>query len=250
MESVSDIGRFLSVPTFDSNGYGNGYGTGYGTGNGDGTGDGTGDGRGYGTGDGYGYGDGDGNNVGYGNSVGNGRGYGDGNGYGNSVGDGYGVGDGDAGFVSINGEKVHYIDGIPTVIFSVHGDYASAGILQQDFTLKTCYVARAGNEFAHGETLRKAIEDAQDKRTRKIPLKERLAEFKAAFPEWDTPYSNSDLYRWHNVLTGSCRMGRDEFAREHGIDVEGGKMTVREFISLTKHSYGGKAVSSLRELYG
>lgn len=33
------------------------------------------------------------------------------------------------------------------------------------------------------------------------------------------------------------------------IDVEGGKMTVREFVSLTEHSYGGKAVSSLRELY-
>lgn len=237
MESVSDIGRFLIVPTFDGRGYGDDYGdgngVGYGVGNGDGYGDGTGDGRGYGTGYGYGYGYGDGNNVGYGNSVG----------------DGYGVGDGDAGFVSINGEKVHYIDGIPTVIFSVHDDYASAGILQQDFTLKTCYVARAGNEFAHGETLRKAFEDATSKDMRRKPVKERVAEFKAAFPEWDTPYSNSDLYRWHNVLTGSCRMGRDEFAREHGIDVEGGKMTVREFVSLTEHSYGGDIIASLKELY-
>lgn len=233
MESVSNIGRFLRVPTFDGNGNGNGRGDGYG------------DGDGYGYGNGYGIGNGNG----VGNGVGVGDGYGDGDGNGKGNGYGYGYGNGNTGFVSINGEKVHYIDGIPTVIFSVHGDYASAGILQQDFTLKTCYVARAGNEFAHGETLRKAIEDAQDKRTRKIPLKERLAEFKAAFPEWDTPYSNSDLYRWHNVLTGSCRMGRNEFAREHGIDVEGGKMTVREFVSLTEHSYGGKAVSSLRELY-
>ena len=227
MESVSDIGRFLSVPTFDGNGVGDGDGYGVGDSNGDGD--------GYGYGDGYGRGDGDGY----------GRGYGYGYGY------GYDVGDGNAGFVSINGEKVHYIDGIPTVIFSVHGDYyALAGILQQDFTLKTCYVARAGNEFAHGETLRKAFEDATSKDMRRKPVKERVAEFKAAFPEWDTPYSNSDLYRWHNVLTGSCRMGRDEFARAHGIDVEGGKMTVREFVSLTEHSYGGKAVSSLRELYG
>lgn len=228
MESVSNIGRFLIVPTFD--------------------GDGNGDGNGYGKGGGYGYGGGYGNGYGVGNGNGKGKGRGRGNGVG--YGDGNGDGDGDTGFVSINGEKVHYIDGIPTVIFSVHGDYASAGILQHDLTFKTCYVARAGNEFAHGETLRKAREDAQDKRTRKIPLKERLAEFKAAFPEWDTPYFNSDLYRWHNVLTGSCRMGRDEFAKEHGIDVEGGKMIVREFVSLTEHSYGGKAVSSLRELYG
>lgn len=240
MESVSNIGRFLSVPTFDGRGYGRGYGVGYGVGNG----------NGYGYGDGDGYGDGNGNGDGDGYGKGRGRGNGVGYGDGNGDGDGYGDGDGDTGFVSINGEKVHYIDGIPTVIFSVHGDYASAGILQHDLTFKTCYVARAGNEFAHGETLRKAREDAQDKRTRKIPLKERLAEFKAASPEWDTPYFNSDLYRWHNVLTGSCRMGRDEFAREHGIDVEGGKMTVREFVSLTEHSYGGKAVSSLRELYG
>lgn len=244
MESVSNIGRFLIVPTFDGDGDGNGDGRG----NGDGKGYGNGDGKGNGYGDGYG--DGDGYGVGNGNGKGKGRGRGNGVGYGDGNGDGNGYGDGNTGFVSINGEKVHYIDGIPTVIFSVHGDYASAGILQHDLTFKTCYVARAGNEFAHGETLRKAREDAQDKRTRKIPLKERLAEFKAAFPEWDTPYFNSDLYRWHNVLTGSYRMGRDEFAREHGIDVEGGKMTVREFVSLTEHSYGGKAVSSLRELYG
>ena len=197
MESVSDIGRFLSVPTFDSNGDGKGNGRGNGDGKGYGNGKGNGDGKGNGYGDGYGDG------YGYGN--------GDGDGY------GYGVGNGDTGFVSINGEKVHYIDGIPTVIFSVHGHSSSAGILQQDFTLKTCYVARAGNEFAHGETLRKAFEDATSKDMRRKPVKERVAEFKAAFPEWDTPYSNSDLYRWHNFLTGSCRMGRDKFARNTGL---------------------------------
>lgn len=45
-------------------------------------------------------------------------------------------------------------------------------------------------------------------------------------------------------------MGRDQFARAHGIDVERGSMTVREFIGLTRGSYGGDIIAMLAKAYG
>ena len=151
--------------------------------------------------------------------------------------------------VSLNGQKAHSIDGMPTLINSVKGNFAIGGVIQPDLSVRECYIARVGKSFAHGDTLRKAFEDATRKDMRRKPVKERVAEFKREFPEPDRPYPNSGLYAWHGFLTGSCRMGRDEFAMARGIDVERGSMTVREFIGLTMHSYGGDIIASLKELY-
>lgn len=61
--------------------------------------------------------------------------------------------------------------------------------------------------------------------------------------------SNAELYKWHNVLTGSCEFGRNKFAREHDIDIENGSMTVRDFIDLTKEAFGGQVIKQLKEQY-
>ena len=37
-------------------------------------------------------------------------------------------------------------------------------------------------------------------------------------------------------------MGRRQFARDHGIDVENAAMTLREFLELTKDAYGGDVI--------
>ncbi len=260
----------------DGSGYGTGYGfgDGYGDGTGDGNGAGDGDGYGYGDGSGYGTGDGDGDGYGdgkgYGDGYGDGKGYGDGlgsgDGFGDGTGDGNGAGDGDgyglgsglgsgAGYgyvrmVSLNGQKAYSIDGMPTLIDSVKGNFAIGGVIQPDLSVRGCYIARVGKSFAHGDTLRKAFEDATRKDMRRKPVKERVAEFKREFPEPDRPYPNRGLYTWHGFLTGSCRMGRDEFARARGIDVERGSMTVREFIGLTRGSYGGESIAMLAKAYG
>ncbi|MBR3783986.1 MAG: hypothetical protein IKJ78_05950 [Bacteroidales bacterium] len=116
-------------------------------------------------------------------------------------------------------------------------------------TTKDCYIAKVGNFFAHGDSSHDAQRDAQAKYDENKPLDERIADFKAKYPTLDTVAHNANLFVAHHTLTGSCLMGRQQFARDHGIDVEHGSMTVGEFIELTKNAYGGDAIRALHTAY-
>lgn len=217
MESLTErIKDFLNI------GNGNGYGYGYGSGNGDG----------YGSG--YGYGDGNGYGSGYG------YGYGDGDGSGNGYGYGYGI-------KTHNGKAVYIIDKTATIITAVHGNIAKGFIIGSDLTLSPCYIVKNGNTFAHGKTLRKAVEALQDKLFENMPEEEQVSAF-IEVHDYGGTYPVSDLYDWHHRLTGSCEMGRQQFAKDHGIDL-GGEMSVKEFIKLTKNSYGGETIKHLENEY-
>ena len=178
-----------------------------------------------------------------------GSGDGDGSGYGYGDGDGSGYGDGD-GIKTYNGQKVYMIDDVQTLIYSVSGNYAKGAIVNSDLTLTDCYIAKVGNYFAHGETLRQAYEDAQAKALQNMPVEERIAKVKQDYPDTDKPIEHSELFGLHNVLTGSCVMGRKEFAKAHDLDPEEGTMTMREFITLTKDAFGGDVIRQLAEAYG
>ena len=172
----------------------------------------------------YGYGDGDGDGSGYG------------------YGSGYGV-------RSFCGEDVYMIDGIPTMLGIIHGNIARGRVLRKDLTTKTCYVAKQGGVYAHGETLRAAMEALRDKLLEGMPLEERIEEFVKAH-EWGKAYPSADYYGWHHKLTGSCEMGRSEFAAAHGYKLTADELlTVEEFIDLTKGSYGGDIIRRLQEAY-
>ena len=142
------------------------------------------------------------------------------------------------------------IDGVQTLIYSVSGNYAKGAIVNSDLTLTDCYIAKVGDFFAHGETLRQAHEDAQAKALQNMPLEERIAKVKQDYPDPDKPIEHSTLFILHNVLTGSCVMGRKEFAKAHDLDPENGTMTMREFITLTKDAFGGDIIRQLAEAYG
>ena len=221
METIDKIKAFLKVNEYPCGcGYGDGYSSGCGCG----------DGNGYG----YGYGDGDGcgNSSGYGN------------------GDGYGFGNYDGNIKSLNGQPVYIIDETQTIITQVVGQYAKGFILGSDLTMTPCYIAKCGNYFAHGETLRDALEDAVSKYEQDLPVEERIANFNSTFPDNDKPVKVSLLYVWHNRLTGSCAMGRQVFAKEHGIDISADSMTVSEFVRLTENSYGGDVIKLLKQSRG
>ena len=229
METLEDrIKAFLSLGDGSGYGYGSGYGSGYG------------DGSGYGSGYGYGDGYGDGDVDGYGD--GSGDGYGDGSGYG----DGYGDGDG---VKEVNGDAVYMVDGVSTIIKSVRDNIAQGSILQSDLTQKLCFIVKEQNKFAHGDTLHDAFTALQEKLYDDSTEEERIEAFRKKFPEYDTPYPNRDLFAYHHVLTGSCRMGRESYCKDKGIDLDG-STTVREFIELTKGSYGGDVICKLPEVYG
>lgn len=233
METIDKIKAFLKVDDFpNSCGYGNGYGNDYGSGDVYSYSNAGGNGSGYGSGGGYSYGNG------------NGSGYGDC--YGDSYGDGCGFGNYDRDIESLNGQHVYIIDETQTIITQVIGLYAKGFILGKDLTQKPCYIAKCGNSFAHGETLKDAFRDAREKYEEHAPLEERIASFNTFFPENDKPVSGRVLFSWHHILTGSCLMGRENFCREHGLEIDA-EYTIREFIRLTEHAYGKDAIKQLKE---
>ena len=252
MESLSDkIKAFLSVNSGSSFGYGpsSGYSSGSGSGSGVGYNSGSGSGVGYSSGSGSGSG------VGYSSGLGHGsgNGYGSGNGNGSISGysssSGYGFGNGSGkGIASYNGEVVYAIDGVPTVIWQVRDNVAKGAILNFDLTLMPCYVVKEGNTFAHGETLHKAMAALREKLFEEMPEEERIAAFVKEHKA-GAKYPVSDLYDWHHRLTGSCEMGRKQFAKDHNIDIDHDEMTAEEFIEITKNAYGGEVIKKLREAY-
>ena len=180
--------------------------------------------------------------------VGSGSGSGYGSGYGYGDGSGYGLGNGEN-VKEINGNTVYIVDNVPTIIKSVRDNIAQGFVLQSDLTLKPCYIVKEQSKYAHGDTLHDAFSALQEKLYDDSTEEERIEAFRKEFPEYDTPYPNRDLFTYHHVLTGSCQMGRESFCKDKGIDLDG-STTVREFVELTKGSYGGDVIRKLPEVYG
>ena len=194
--------------------------------------------------DGYGYG--------YGGYLGSGDGHSNGSGDGSGVSEGYGSidGSGEGGGADIytiktfKGHIVDYIDCVPTIITNIHNNVASGFIIRFDMTLIPCYVAKAGNSFAHGKTLKDAVKDAEAKEVREMPIEERIEKFIEVFGSLDSEHTGKEFYDWHHILTGSCRMGRDAFCKENGIDLTK-KYSVKYFLNITKNSYGGDIIKQI-----
>lgn len=231
MEALENkIKKFLAIDIGFGAGFGSG--SGFGDGDGDGSGYGSGSGSDYCYGDGDGYGDGDCDGYGYGS--------GDGSGYGSAYGDNIKV---------FNGDKVYLVDDIQTIFISIRGNVAKGYILQSDLQLKPCFIVKENNQYAHGDTLRDAFTSLQEKLYDDSTEEERIEAFKKKFPEYDVKYDNGDLFTYHHVLTGSCRMGRESFVSDRGLSLDG-KTSIREFVELTKNAYGGDIIKKLPGAYG
>ena len=246
METLKDrIKVFLNYNSSYNWAFNSGFGRGDGSGQGFDSSHGTNCGPGWGLG--YGFGSGEGN----------GRGWGWGCGFGDSSGRGYGdkfmldcYGSGyNYGIKEINGETVYMVDGVQTIIKSVHNNIARGFILQNDLTLEPCYIFKEQNKFAHGSTLHEAYNALQEKLYDNSTEEERIEAFHKKFPEYNVPYSNRDLFTYHHILTGSCHTGRESFCKDMDIDLDS-STTVREFILLTKNSYGSNIICKLPKAYG
>ena len=213
-------------------------------------------GSGCGSGSGYGYnyssgyndcdGNGGGNGCGSGSNNNKGYGSGDGCGKGNRYGIGYGN---NTGLKEINGKTVYMVDRTQTIFTSVRGNVAQGFIVQSDLQLTPCFIVKENNKFAHGSTLRDAFTSLQEKLYDDSTEEERFEAFKKKFPDYDEKYDNKDLFTYHHVLTGSCRMGRESFVKDKGLSLDG-KTSVREFVELTKNAYGGDIIEELPKAYG
>ena len=246
----AEIEKFLSGYGYgdgDGNGYGYEDGNGNGSGNGDGNGYGYVDGNGYGYGSGNGSGNGNGSRYGdgYGSGSGDGCGSGNGNGYGYGYGYGYGNGDGNGIKIKqFKGNKVYYVDDIPCIFKSVHENYASVEIIDvNSLELKNAFIGKFENRFAHGETIREAIEDARSKYYQSLDFDEVKEKLLSEFKE-KGKLTVKELYNWHGILTGSCRFGRTQFQTEHNLK-DDDLLSLEEFVELTKNAFGGDRILCL-----
>lgn len=213
---------------------GNGKGSGNCSGNGFGFGDGSGKGNGEGGGNGFGYGNGEGS----GNGEGNGFGFGFGNGFGN------GSGNGITEFEGVIGYK---IDGITTFLVSIKHNVGKGFTLNNNVIKVPCWVYLTDDGYiAHGETLHDAMEAAVDKFIQAKPLDERISDFVDTHTDIDNEYD--DLFKWHNILTGSCEFGRKQWCEAHGLKPTD-SITIRRFIEETKNEYGGDVIRKVEEMY-
>jgi hypothetical protein len=143
---------------------------------------------------------------------------------------------------------VYYIDGMPTVLKSVHGDLAHGYTIGNDLTTTECYVARGHGYFAHGKTAREATSGLECKILSGMDTDTKVEEFVKRFDK-DGKYPVRDFYEWHGLLTGSCKFGRDSFAKEHDISMDG-EMGTREFLALTKDAFGSEVIRAVIERMG
>lgn len=148
-----------------------------------------------------------------------------------------------------DGHKLHNIDGVPTAITGVFGNYAQGFTIKNNSIKVICFIARVNNSFAHGETLRKAVEDASRKALQSKPIEERIQDTVKKYPDPLQPIQNSELFSLHNILTGSCEFGRKQFCDQYGISLDD-SMTMKQFITLTINDFGGDNIELLAEAYG
>ena len=109
-----------------------------------------------------------------------------------------------------------------------------------------CYIAKSGHYYAHGETLNDARAALEEKILDDLPVEEKIAEFQRKFAP-GRRYPARMFYDWHHFLTGSCEMGRKQFAQEREIDIDKAEFTPEEFMEMTKDAYGGSVIRQLME---
>ena len=148
---------------------------------------------------------------------------------------------------------MYLIDGLPTVIYRVHVEDAANGyvvgrIVKGDLTAEPTYVVKREYKFAHGRTLAEAVEAVNAKIMAARSTEERIEAFVEAFPLINTFVKGSELFRWHNILTGSCEQGRKAFCSDNGLDLNA-EFTIAQFITLTAEAYGGDVIKQLKKRY-
>ena len=127
------------------------------------------------------------------------------------------------------------------------GNIAKGFILNGDLTLSPCYIAKGQGKFAHGETMKQAVDDLQNKIFEDMDTDEVIRLFLKEFSDPAEKYPARSFWVWHNRLTGSCEMGRNAFVKNGGYDLDNDTFTVQEFIDITKNAFGGAVIQQLEK---
>ena len=135
---------------------------------------------------------------------------------------------------------VRCIDGYCMEIGKSHsvGEYTVYRAKFFGTTEKDCFVAEKDGFYAHGVTVKDAVQDLEFK----------LCEERGIEQYRDCTLDSPVNYMFYRVMTGACQMGTESFMRSHGID-PGDKYTIRQVIELTKGEYGhDQLIQNLKKL--
>ena len=144
------------------------------------------------------------------------------------------------------GEDIIYnIDGVPTIISHIRKNVAKGFILNLDLSKKSCYIVKGNGLFAHGKTLKEAQNALVAKYMETLNEYEVVEKFLSEFKK-EEKYKGEKFFEWHHFLTGSCLMGREQFVKNHGIDLEH-EFTVEEFFDICRDSYGWNIIEKLEK---
>ena len=117
-------------------------------------------------------------------------------------------------------------------------------MVNDDLTLSPCFIARVGDHWAHGETAREALRDAQAKHAEDSSDEERIEAFWKQFNRTDR-YTGHQLLAAHRALTLSCEMGCAHFVKSQAIDLDA-SFAVDEFIDITKDAFATDLMRQLK----
>lgn len=233
----------------------------YGHGSGEGMGAISGAGRGFcggfGYGDGGGFGGGEGAGRGYGRGEGSGAGCGEGEGEGEGAGrgvgrrGGYGYGAGNCyGEIWKLDNKlclIADIDNTRTALHSikkVDNFHILTGFIVGDDSLSKTYVVVRNGYFAHGETIKDAMQDCLHKELSSLNFDDMVSKIKSTY-DLSNKIPAQELLLIHRAVTGSCRQGCQEWINQHRIDLDRDSFTMNEFYDLVKTSYGSDSIRKL-----
>lgn len=150
-----------------------------------------------------------------------------------------------SGISSILGKDVYQIDEVPTIVEHIRENVARGFILNEDFTLNPCFIAKGNGYFAHGKTIKDARDALREKIFENMDSEEAIENFLKTF-EKGKEYPGTQFFEWHHYLTGSCQMGRESFVKNKGIKLED-TFTVDRFIELCEDDYGSEIIKKLKE---
>ena len=165
-------------------------------------------------------------------------------GYGSGSGSGYGDG---SGLQKYNNHYIFLIDNLPTIFTNIKGNVAKGFIVNKDLTLEKTWIAKGHNYFAHGSTLKEALQSLEEKIFANLDTESKLAEFKKLFVKGKT-YKGTEYFKWHNLLTGSCLQGRNYFVKEKNLDLKK-EYTPLEFLNIVKGAFGWSVLKDLVQYY-
>ena len=99
-----------------------------------------------------------------------------------------------------------------------------------------CVIAKVGDYYAHGETVREAVSDANFKRLQAtVNVDQIVAEVKS------TQRVTREHYR---LLTGACKLGTERFLESHGLTGEA-SIPLDQCREIVRGAYGGERFCEL-----